>query len=138
MGKNVITVTKGVGDIKQLWARRREIKNIMDNLKFEDNAIVEALNEKLGVDLQKDSTVNYDVDGVILKVTPKINRNVNTESAKALLAEDPDAQRFSDLFKVEYKLAEGKWKALKPEEQAIFKDCVTEKPGKTEYKEDSK
>jgi len=136
MAKNLIPVKNVVADIKTLWARRREIKNIMDTLKLEDGAIVAAIAEKLGVDLQKDSTSNYDVDGLVLKVKPKINRTVNTERAQTLLSEDPDAQRFADLFKTKYELAEGKWKALKPEEQAIFKDCVTEKPGKTEITEE--
>ncbi len=136
MAKVLIEVKEGVQDIKALWARRKEIKSIMDNLKTEDAAIVEALTQKLSVDLQKDSTVNYDCDGLVLKVTPKINRTVNAERTLSLLAEDPDAQRFADLFKTKLDLSVSKWKAMTADEQAIFRDCVTEKPGKAEIQED--
>lgn len=134
--KEVTTITTNTTDIKALWARRREIKNIMDSLKTEDNAIVNALSTALELDLQKDSTRHFDIDGLKLKATPKINRTVNAERTQALLKEDPDAQRFADMFKVKLDLSVAKWKALTADEQAIFADCITEKPGKPEIEEE--
>ena len=132
---NIITEQEAKDTIKALWFRRRELKAQMDNLKAEDNAIVQKLNEALELDLQDDSSKNFQIDDLKLKATPKINRNVNADRLKVLLAEDPDAQRFADIFKTKYELLSGKWKKLTRDEQLIFSDCITEKPGKTEYEE---
>ena len=130
-----ISDPKAKETIKSLWYRRRELKAQMENLKAEDNAIVSALNEALQLDLQNDSAQNFQIDDLKLKATPKINRKVDSERLKVLLAEDPDAQRFADIFKAKYELLNGKWKKLALEEQLIFSDCITETPGKTEYEE---
>lgn len=135
--KEVITITNNTTDIQTLWARRREIKATMDSLKAEDNAIANALNEALQLDLQDDSVKHFDIDGLKLKATPKINRKVDSERTLTLLAEDPDAQRFADIFKHKLDLQIGKWKKLSAAEQAIFSDCITEAPGKTEYEEET-
>lgn len=132
---NIITAQEAKATIKALWFRRRELKAQMDNLKAEDNAIVQKLNEALELDLQDDSSKNFQIDDLKLKATPKINRNVNADRLKVLLAEDPDAQRFADIFKTKYEMLSGKWKKLTRDEQLIFSDCITEKPGKTEYEE---
>ncbi len=121
--------------VRSLWYRRRELKAQMENVKAEDNAIVQQLNEALGLDLQNDRTQNFQIDDLKLKATPKINRRVDSERLKALLADDPDAQRFADIFKTKFELLNGKWKKLAPDEQLIFSDCITETPGKTEYEE---
>lgn len=135
--KEVITITNNTTDIQTLWARRREIKATMDSLKAEDNAIVNALNEALQLNPQDDSVKHFDIDGLKLKATPKINRKVDSERTLTLLAEDPDAQRFADIFKHKLDLQIGKWKKLSTDEQAIFADCITETPGKTEYEEET-
>ena len=137
MKKEIIEISdpKVKETVRSLWFRRRDLKAQMDGLKAEDNVIVQKLNELLNLDLQSDSSQSFQIDGLKLKATPKINRTVDADRLKALLADDPDAQRFADICKTKYELLSGKWKKLTRDEQLIFSDCITERPGKTEYEE---
>lgn len=133
MVKNII---EGAETIQELWRRRAQIRDTVNQLQREDDAIVSILNDKLGLDLQNDSVQHFQVGDLKLKATPKIYRKVDSERARALMEEDPDARIYAGIFKEKLELVGSKWKALEPREQAIFAGCITETSGKPQYQEE--
>lgn len=127
-------IDNGMSIIQGLWTRRQEIQAQIAELKEEDDKIIEELNQKLGVNLQSDSAQKFQIGTLELKVTPKINRTVNSEKVAELLASNEEAQK-ADVFKLKYDLKVKNWKALGAEGQVMFSDCVTEKPGKSKIEE---
>ena len=134
--KEITTITEKTDEIQELWARRVQIKYQISKLQQEDSEVVEKLNSLIGLNMQTDKVQHFDIDGLKLKATPKIYRNVDTERAKILLAEDPDARMYQDIFKEKYELSTSKWKALTPDQQAIFVSCITVSSGKPQHEEE--
>ena len=56
--------------------------------------------------------------------------------AKLILENDPDARMLADIFKEKYELSAAKWRALTPDQQAIFTDCITISAGKPQIEEE--
>lgn len=136
MAKNVTVVDCDAYAVAELWRRRQAIKAQISQLQREDAGIVEALGTMLKPDLQNDSVQHFQVGDLKLKITPKIYRNVDTERAKLILENDPDARMLADIFKEKYELSAAKWRALTPDQQAIFTDCITISAGKPQIEEE--
>lgn len=136
MAKDVRIITDDISVIQEMWQRRIQIKQMISQLQAEDESIVSTLTAKIGLDLQSDKAQHFNIGGLRLKATPKLYRKVDTERAKNLLAEDPDARLLSDIFKEKYELSTSRWKALTPDQQAIFVDCITVSSGKPAFEED--
>ena len=134
--KDIITITDDVYTIQELWKRRQAIKAHISQLQTEDESIVQILTAKIGLDTQTDAVQHFEVGDLRIKATPKIYRKVDTERAKVLLAEDPDARMLSGIFKEKYELSTAKWKALTADQQAIFVDCITVTSGKPQFEEE--
>lgn len=136
MAKNVTVVKCDENVVRELWRRRQEIKSQISALQKEDAGIVEALGSIVKPDLQNDSVQHFRIGDLRLKITPKIYRNVDTERAKLILENDPDARTLADIFKEKYELSAAKWRALTPDQQAIFTDCITISAGKPQIEEE--
>lgn len=136
MAKNVTVVKCDENAVRELWRRRQEIKAQISALQKEDASIVETLSYVVALDTQNDGVQHFQIGELRLKITPTIYRNVDTERAKLILENDPDARMLSDIFKEKYELSTSKWRALTPEQQAIFADCITTSAGKPQIEEE--
>lgn len=128
-------ITEGISRIRELWERRAEIKRTMAELRQEDAELVDKLNEMLGVNLQDTRIQTFEIGTLTLKVTPKISRTVKTAAALKLMGENEEAKAHSDVFRTKLEINTGAWNALSADEQALFAEVVTERPGKAEYEE---
>jgi len=136
MAKNVTVVKCDENAVRELWRRRQEIRAQISALQKEDASIVETLSYVVALDTQNDSVQHFQIGDLKLKITPKIYRNVDTERAKLILENDSDARMLADIFKEKYELSAAKWRALTPDQQAIFTDCITISAGKPQIEEE--
>ena len=136
MAKDVTRIEDDIYTVQELWKRRQAIKAQISQLQAEDDGIVQILVSKIGLNTQSDAVQHFEAGELKFKATPKIYRKVDTERVKALMAEDPEARLFADIFKEKYELSIAKWKKLSTDQQAIFVDCITETPGKPQFEEE--
>ena len=121
-------------DIVSLSSKWLELKHNEEIAVAERRIIEDMLTEALKIHQSLDGVETKEIDGLIIKVTGRIDRKVNSEMVQELAAEHGLSSHLSDLFRWTPAINMMAWKRADKEITTPLLDAITSKAGRPSYK----
>ena len=121
-------------DIVALSSKWLELKHNEEIAISERRIIEDMLTEALNIHQSLDGVETKEIDGLIIKVTGRIDRKVNSEMVQELAAEHGLSNHLPDLFRWTPAINMTAWKRADKEITTPLLDTITSKAGRPSYK----
>lgn len=121
-------------DIVALSSKWLELKHNEEIAISERRIIEDMLTEALNIHQSLDGVETKEIDGLIIKVTGRIDRKVNSEMVQELAAEHGLSNHLPDLFRWTPAINMTAWKRADKEITTPLLDAITSKAGRPSYK----
>ena len=121
-------------DIVALSSKWLELKHNEEIAVAERRIIEDMMTEALKIHQSLDGVETKEIDGLIIKVTGRIDRKVNSEMVQELAAEHGLSGHLSDLFRWTPAINMTAWKRADKEITTPLLDAITSKAGRPSYK----
>jgi len=116
--------------IYDLWlmAKENERAAVEERRTLEDQ-----LTKDLMISATQEGSYSYDIDGFRVKVTCRMNRNIDSETLQEVAAEEGLSEHLPDLFRWKPEINMKAWKAADARITGPLLQAVTTKPGRPSY-----
>ena len=121
-------------DIVTLSSKWLELKHNEEIAVAERRIIEDMLTEALKIPQSLDGIETKEIDGLVIKVTGRIDRKVNSEMVQELAAEHGLSSHLPDLFRWTPTINMTSWKRSDKEITTPLLDAITSKAGRPSYK----
>jgi len=121
-------------DIVELSSRWLELKRQEEEVVNERRIIEDALTIALRIKESLEGVETKKIDGLIIKVTGRIDRKVNSEQVQELAAEHGLSSHLPDLFRWTPAINMTAWKRADKAITEPLLDAITSKAGRPSYK----
>ncbi len=123
-----------VNDIVILSSRWLELKHQEEAAVVERRFIEDKMTSLMKIKESLDGVETKEVDGLVIKVTGRIDRKVNAALIQEIAAENGLTEHLSSLFRWTPAINMSAWKKCSPEITEVLLDAITSKPGRPSYK----
>ena len=121
-------------DIVELSSKWLELKHNEEIAVTERRFIEDMLTEALRIEQSLEGVETKEIDGLIIKVTGRIDRKVNSEQVQELAAEHGLSNHLPDLFRWTPAINMTAWKRADKAITEPLLDAITSKAGRPSYK----
>jgi hypothetical protein len=121
-------------DLVALSSKWLELKHNEEIAVAERRIIEDMMTEVLKIHQSLDGVETKEIDGLIIKVTGRIDRKVNSEMVQELAAEHGLSGHLPDLFRWTPAINMTAWKRADKEITTPLLDAITSKSGRPSYK----
>lgn len=117
-------------DLAQAWLDAKEAEILAVNKR---RSLEDALLAALDSDASKEGVQSYEEGGYKIKITPRIDRKVDSEKLQELAAEAGLSDHLSSLFRWKPEIVMAAWKAAAPNITTPLAGAITSKPGRPSF-----
>lgn len=121
-------------DVVALSSKWLELKHNEEIAVAKRRIIEDMLTEALKIHQSLEGVETKEIDGLIIKVTGRIDRKVNSEMVQELAAEHGLSSHLPDLFRWTPAINMTAWKRADKEITTPLLDAITSKAGRPSYK----
>ena len=123
-----------MSSIGQLSSRWLELKHQEEIAITERRLIEDKMTSLMRIKESLEGSETKEVDGLVIKVTGRIDRKVNAALIQEIAAENGLTEHLSSLFRWTPAINMSAWKKCSPEITEVLLDAITSKPGRPSYK----
>ncbi len=121
-------------DIVFLSGRWLELKHQEETAVVERRFIEDKMTSLMNIKESLDGSETKEIDGLVIKITGRIDRKVNAALAQEIAAENGLTEHLSSLFRWNPAINMAVWKKCSPEITEVLLGAITSKPGRPSYK----
>lgn len=114
----------------QQWREAKEAERKAQEARRE---IEDTLASELGVSETDESAHTHEIGGYKVKVTPRINRNVDADKLQEIAVENGLENHIPNLFRWSAELKISNWRRTDPSITTPLSDAITAKPGRPSF-----
>lgn len=121
----------GIGTLSRRWL---ELKRHEEMAVEERRLVEDQMTSLLNIKESLDGVETTEVEGVVIKITGRIDRKVNADLVQVIAAENGITEHLSSLFRWTPAINMTAWKKCAPEITNVLLGAITSKPGRPSYK----